>query len=264
MAPHAWHLQTQQVQAARRANVSSRSCRGQHTAYCTLLLWACLNPKAGACRVVRCQYSTAPGWHNTPCLSPAGAAWAGSTQSSFADQARKPGMSPETPQNGAPLRQHSPGSQQPQQQRSADRATTGGSRASRHKQAMPWVDTGAAVAGQYAEAREEARDHARLRNMYFQQVGLKMGAVHVPTSNKWQLHGAGAKLHLDNSRSRSGFGGHDFFISVSKLTGLQQERFQVSRCRAFPMVAAGVSCVGGAACRSAEVSGLGSLHMQLA
>ena len=32
-----------------------------------------------------------------------------------------------------------------------------------------WV-AGAAVSGQYADAREEARDHARLRNMYFQQV----------------------------------------------------------------------------------------------
>eukprot|EP00891_Asterochloris_glomerata_P009151 jgi/Astpho2/9151/Aster-x0843 len=98
------------------------------------------------------------------------AAWAGSAQGSFADQARKPGMAPETPQNGASLRQHSPSSQQPQQQRSVDRPSTGGSKASRHKQAMPWVDTGAAVAGQYAEAREEARDHARLRNMYFQQA----------------------------------------------------------------------------------------------
>ncbi len=82
-------------------------------------------------------------------------------------------MAPETPQNGASLRQHSPSSQQPQQQRSVDRPSTGGSKASRHKQAMPWVDTGAAVAGQYAEAREEARDHARLRNMYFQQVGSR-------------------------------------------------------------------------------------------
>jgi hypothetical protein len=42
---------------------------------------------------------------------------------------------------------------------------------SKHKQsAVPWVETGAAVAGQYADAREEARDHARLRNMYFQQA----------------------------------------------------------------------------------------------
>lgn len=35
---------------------------------------------------------------------------------------------------------------------------------------IPWVETGAAVSGQYADAREEARDHARLRNMYFQQA----------------------------------------------------------------------------------------------
>lgn len=35
---------------------------------------------------------------------------------------------------------------------------------------VPWVETGAAVSGQYADAREEARDHARLRNMYFQQA----------------------------------------------------------------------------------------------
>ncbi|KAL3148670.1 hypothetical protein ABBQ38_014086 [Trebouxia sp. C0009 RCD-2024] len=35
---------------------------------------------------------------------------------------------------------------------------------------VPWVETGAAVSGQYADAREEARDQARLRNMYFQQA----------------------------------------------------------------------------------------------
>ena len=35
-----------------------------------------------------------------------------------------------------------------------------------------WMVAGAAVSGQYADAREEARDQARLRNMYFQQVCL--------------------------------------------------------------------------------------------
>lgn len=37
---------------------------------------------------------------------------------------------------------------------------------------LSWVGAGAAVSGQYADAREEARDQARLRNMYFQQVRL--------------------------------------------------------------------------------------------
>lgn len=43
-----------------------------------------------------------------------------------------------------------------------------------------WVIAGAAVSGQYADAREEARDHARLRNMYFQQVLLH--ALSEPTN----------------------------------------------------------------------------------
>ena len=36
------------------------------------------------------------------------------------------------------------------------------------------------MSGQYADAREEARDHARLRNMYFQQVLLH--ALSEPTN----------------------------------------------------------------------------------
>ncbi|KAM7507407.1 hypothetical protein LguiA_017860 [Lonicera macranthoides] len=33
-----------------------------------------------------------------------------------------------------------------------------------------WLETGEAVANMYTEMREEARDHARLRNLYFEQV----------------------------------------------------------------------------------------------
>lgn len=35
---------------------------------------------------------------------------------------------------------------------------------------MPWVETGAAVSREYGEAREEASDYARARNVYFEQV----------------------------------------------------------------------------------------------
>ncbi|XP_057424917.1 polyadenylate-binding protein-interacting protein 7 isoform X2 [Lotus japonicus] len=38
--------------------------------------------------------------------------------------------------------------------------------------APAWVETGEAVANMYSDLREEARDHARLRNAYFEQVGL--------------------------------------------------------------------------------------------
>ena len=52
---------------------------------------------------------------------------------------------------------------------------------------MPQCDVaGAAVAGQYADAREEARDHARLRNMYFQQVSQAY-SIHLSSSLNVQL-----------------------------------------------------------------------------
>lgn len=37
---------------------------------------------------------------------------------------------------------------------------------------IPWVQTGTALSKQYKEARQEARDHARVRNAYFQQATL--------------------------------------------------------------------------------------------
>ena len=47
--------------------------------------------------------------------------------------------------------------------------------------AAPDVCAGAAVSGQYADAREDARDHARLRNQYFQQVSSTTVTVTVTT-----------------------------------------------------------------------------------
>lgn len=38
------------------------------------------------------------------------------------------------------------------------------------KKSIPWVDTGDTVSKQYSEAREEAREFARRRNAYFEQV----------------------------------------------------------------------------------------------
>ncbi|CAK9170589.1 unnamed protein product [Ilex paraguariensis] len=55
-----------------------------------------------------------------------------------------------------------------------------------------WLETGEAVANMYSETREEARDHARLRNVYFEQarqaylIGNK--ALAKELSLKGQLH----------------------------------------------------------------------------
>ncbi|KAG8375774.1 hypothetical protein BUALT_Bualt10G0135300 [Buddleja alternifolia] len=55
-----------------------------------------------------------------------------------------------------------------------------------------WLETGEAVANMYSEVREEARDHARLRNVYFEQarqaylIGNK--ALAKELSIKGQLH----------------------------------------------------------------------------
>ncbi|GMQ01605.1 hypothetical protein CsSME_00048182 [Camellia sinensis var. sinensis] len=38
-----------------------------------------------------------------------------------------------------------------------------------------WLETGEAVANMYSEMREEARDHARLRNAYFEQLQVDGG-----------------------------------------------------------------------------------------
>lgn len=37
---------------------------------------------------------------------------------------------------------------------------------------VPWVMTGAGTEAQYNSARRDARDHMRMRNTFFQQVGL--------------------------------------------------------------------------------------------
>ncbi|CAA2942138.1 polyadenylate-binding protein-interacting protein 7 [Olea europaea var. sylvestris] len=58
--------------------------------------------------------------------------------------------------------------------------------------APAWLETGEAVANMYSEMREEARDHARLRNVYFEQarqaylIGNK--ALAKELSIKGQLH----------------------------------------------------------------------------
>ncbi|KAL6986690.1 Polyadenylate-binding protein-interacting protein 7 [Sarracenia purpurea var. burkii] len=55
-----------------------------------------------------------------------------------------------------------------------------------------WLETGEAVANMYSEMREEARDHARLRNVYFEQArqAYLMGnkALAKELSVKGQLH----------------------------------------------------------------------------
>ncbi|XP_010548489.1 PREDICTED: polyadenylate-binding protein-interacting protein 7-like [Tarenaya hassleriana] len=61
-----------------------------------------------------------------------------------------------------------------------------------NRPAPVWVETGDAVANMYSEFREEARDHARLRNAYFEQarqaylIGNK--ALAKELSAKGQLH----------------------------------------------------------------------------
>lgn len=42
---------------------------------------------------------------------------------------------------------------------------------------VPWVETGAAVSRQYQAARDEARDLARARNVYFEQVRRSSGVA---------------------------------------------------------------------------------------
>ncbi|KAL6512395.1 hypothetical protein OROHE_020007 [Orobanche hederae] len=65
------------------------------------------------------------------------------------------------------------------------------SRGSAHASPI-WLDTGTAVANMYSEMREEARDHARVRNAYFEQarqaylIGNK--ALAKELSIKGQLH----------------------------------------------------------------------------
>ncbi|KAI3850043.1 hypothetical protein MKX03_024918 [Papaver bracteatum] len=47
--------------------------------------------------------------------------------------------------------------------------------------APAWLETGDSVANLYSESREAARDHARLRNAYFEQVGQPpIACIHFP------------------------------------------------------------------------------------
>ncbi|KAF7127449.1 hypothetical protein RHSIM_Rhsim11G0001100 [Rhododendron simsii] len=63
---------------------------------------------------------------------------------------------------------------------------------SSYREAPVWLETGEAVANMYSEMREEARDHARIRNAYFEQarqaylIGNK--ALAKELSVKGQLH----------------------------------------------------------------------------
>jgi pyruvate/2-oxoglutarate dehydrogenase complex dihydrolipoamide acyltransferase (E2) component len=72
-----------------------------------------------------------------------------------------------------------------QQMHAADRAALAAARAGG---VVPWVQTGASVAAQYADARSEARDYARLRNKCFQQARRCSSAVpHIHSSPPAQL-----------------------------------------------------------------------------
>ncbi|EFJ34315.1 hypothetical protein SELMODRAFT_438708 [Selaginella moellendorffii] len=56
---------------------------------------------------------------------------------------------------------------------------------------QPWLETGEAVASMYSDMREEARDHARVRNAYFEQarqaylVGNKALAKELSAKGQW-------------------------------------------------------------------------------
>ncbi|KAJ6361750.1 hypothetical protein OIU77_031097 [Salix suchowensis] len=80
----------------------------------------------------------------------------------------------------------------------ADRQSRGSGR-----QAPVWLETGEAVANMYSEMREEARDHARLRNVYFEQarqaylIGNK--ALAKELSAKGQLH----NMHMKEAHGKA-------------------------------------------------------------
>lgn len=58
-------------------------------------------------------------------------------------------------------------------------------------QPQPWLETGEAVANMYTDMREEARDHARVRNAYFEQarqaylIGNKALAKELSAKGQW-------------------------------------------------------------------------------
>jgi hypothetical protein len=74
---------------------------------------------------------------------------------------------------------------------------------SSYRAAPVWLETGEAVANMYSEMREEARDHARLRNAYFEQarqaylIGNK--ALAKELSVKGQLH----NMHMKAAHSKA-------------------------------------------------------------
>ncbi|KAJ4844831.1 hypothetical protein Tsubulata_020572 [Turnera subulata] len=64
-----------------------------------------------------------------------------------------------------------------------------------------WLETGEAVANMYSEMREEARDHARLRNLYFEQAR----AAYL-IGNKALAKEYGAKGQLHNMQMKAAHG----------------------------------------------------------
>lgn len=82
---------------------------------------------------------------------------------------------------------------------------------------QPWLETGDAVTNMYAEMREEARDHARVRNVYFEQAtqaymaGNKALAKDLSAKGQWhneQMKAAHAKAGDAIFRQRNTVSGY--------------------------------------------------------
>eukprot|EP00897_Mesotaenium_endlicherianum_P010032 jgi/Mesen1/9057/ME000057S08472 len=87
---------------------------------------------------------------------------------------------------------------------------------------QPWLETGEVVANMYADMREEARDHARVRNTYFEQAtqaylaGNKALAKELSAKGQWhneQMKAAHAKAGEAIYRQR--LTGHHLLLSGS-------------------------------------------------
>jgi DNA-nicking Smr family endonuclease len=82
---------------------------------------------------------------------------------------------------------------------------------------MPWVDTGRSVSQQYAAARDEARDHARIRNAYFQQATLAY-----QSGNKALAKELGAKGRVANEAMKAAHAAASANIYTSRNTAHAQ------------------------------------------
>ncbi|KAJ7517478.1 hypothetical protein O6H91_21G025700 [Diphasiastrum complanatum] len=96
---------------------------------------------------------------------------------------------------------------------------------------QPWLETGEAVASIYSDMREEARDHARVRNAYFEQarqaylVGNKALAKELSAKGQWhneQMKAAHSKAGeaIFRQRNTSGTFAHSFKQGQPRLLDL--------------------------------------------